>query len=426
MSNPLVVTAPVTKLAVKLRIAIVQLNPQIGQVTQNVKRATCLLNKLEESIGRSSTGKTPDLIIFPEFALTGYNFHSRDHILPYTSKTKDGPSYEMAKEVSKRFHCYTVIGYPERTDSSADASLYNSAAVVGPNGELIFNYRKSFLYYTDEEWGCQENPRGFQSFPLHFKGKGRDMSNTNAKNAVDVTIRTSIGICMDLSPYKFEAPFHDYEFATYNIDNDNELIICPMAWLHSSSVTKESDVDLQAKLDSIKESAERLNLPIYGSQGNFQFDLACHRQTERISRDSDISNATYADLKLPDMSNVNYWILRFLPFLALKQRHQWSPKDLFPFVSDPKTPRNSYMGSTLHESWKFAGKNAVVVIANRCGIEDGTTVYAGSSGLYKFNGESGSNENQIDSTNKSIELLGNLGKGLEGVLMRDVEFEVNR
>lgn len=424
MSNPLVVTAPVTKLAVKLRIAIVQLNPQIGQVTQNVKRATCLLNKLKESIGSSPTEKNPDLIVFPEFALTGYNFHSRDHILPYTSKTKDGPSYEMAKKVSKMFNCYTVIGYPERTDSSANASLYNSAAVIDPNGELVFNYRKSFLYYTDEDWGCQENPRGFQSFPLHFKGKARDMSSTIAGNAVDVTIRTSIGICMDLSPYKFEAPFHDYEFATYNIDNNIELIIFPMAWLHSSSVTKESDIDLQEKIDSIKENAEKLNIPIYGSQGTFQLDIGQH-QTQRISRDSEISNTTYADLKMPDMSNVNYWILRFLPFLALKQRSQWTPKDLLPFVN-PKTLRHSYMGSTLHESWKFRGKNAVVAIANRCGIEDGTTVYAGSSGLYKFNGKSDNVENQLDSTNKSIELLGNLGKGLEGVIMRDVELEVNR
>lgn len=37
---------------------------------------------------------------------------------------------------------------------------YNSAIVVNAEGETIANYRKSFLYYTDETWAL-EGPDGF-------------------------------------------------------------------------------------------------------------------------------------------------------------------------------------------------------------------------------------------------------------------------
>lgn len=71
------------------------------------------------------------------------------------------------------------------------------------------------------------------------------------------------------------------------------------------------------------------------------------------------------------------------------------------------------------------------MLANRCGTEDGTTIFAGSSGIYKFNGKKpkGSqddDESSLDSLNESVELLGNLGKGLEGAILREVQFEVFR
>lgn len=151
-----------SRLSVSLRIAIVQLNPQIGQVSSNISRAWSLINRIKES----SNGKSPDLVVFPEFALTGYNFHSRDHILPYATAPDVGQSFKMAQEVSRLFNCYTVIGYPERFENGTKPLLYNSAAVTGPTGELVFNYRKSFLYYTDDDWGCKENPKFLEELLL--------------------------------------------------------------------------------------------------------------------------------------------------------------------------------------------------------------------------------------------------------------------
>lgn len=410
-----------TRLSVNLRIAILQLNPQIGQVKQNVSRAWALLDKLKEAV---SAEKPPDLVLFPEFALSGYNFHSRDHILKYATSQDDGPSLDMAREVSKLFKCYTVIGYPERLDQGSEPVLYNSAAVTGPDGQLVFNYRKSFLYYTDDNWGCQENPLGFQSFPLHFKKKARNLSK-DSDELEDVTLRTAIGICMDLSPYKFEAPFYDFEFATYNIDQRNELIICPMAWLHSASVTDDSGSSTEAKLQAIQEAIKKEGIPSCGSQGDFQINLNNSDRTPRLSSDSTTPSKQYDHLDKPDMSNVNYWILRFLPFLALKQRANWSRSSLRSMIPGNEV-RKSYMGASRESQWDFSNRNAVVVLGNRCGIEDANTVYAGSSGIYKFNGKLNGEGTNVDSTNESVELLGNLGKGHEGVLLRDVTFEVDR
>lgn len=87
---------------------------------------------------------------------------------------------------------------------------------------------------------------------------------------------------------------------------------------------------------------------------------------------------------------------------------------------------SSYVGSSLQLPWVHEGKETVVVLANRCGIEDQRTVYAGSSGIYKFNGRPDGVEDTVDSTNPSIEMYGNLSKGLEGILVREVDVVVQR
>ncbi|CDH18073.1 related to Protein N-terminal amidase [Zygosaccharomyces bailii ISA1307] len=404
-----------TKLAVTLRIAVVQLNPQIGQVKQTIARTWELLNKFKQN------SKPPDIVVFPEFALTGYNFHSRDQILPYCTLANVGPTYDLACKVSQTFQCYTVIGYPEKT--TEDDRLYNAAVVVDPKGQLVFNYRKSFLYETDEEWGCNENPRGFQTFPLTFKNNARD---TNG-NLQEVTLKTSIGICMDLSPYKFKAPFHDCEFATYNLDQATELIICPMAWLHSISAIagNDNEKDVRLALHTIERSCEREHVPLEGSRGEFELNVS-ENATVRLSRSDEGNRMAYAELDKPDMSNVNYWLLRFLPFLFLEERKEWSPQALSKVIPGGRLPRNSYIGATRSGNWAFMNRSAVLAIANRCGIEEAKTVFAGSSGIYKFNGKECEGHDAMDSTNNSVELRGNLGKGREGILCRDVQFEVVR
>lgn len=400
------------KLTVPLKIGIVQLNPQIGHTKETVARAWTLLNEYKNR----NQGRSPDILVFPEFALTGYSFHNRDHILPYTSKPGEGPSYEFAREVSRAFQCYTVIGYPEIHDGGV---LYNSAIMTNALGEIVWNYRKSFLYFTDDDWGCAENPAGFQQFEIPVQARDE------AGLSHPVKLKTSIGICMDLSNYKFEAPFSAYEFATYNLDRGTELILCPMAWLHSQSLTRDTKDEKQAWAN-IQHILDEQHLPTHGSQGNFEFNLDQRNTTERVPYEEAMAESSYNNIDKPDFSNITFWLLRFTPYVALKTRYDWFQRKLLvPTLSSLKNV-SSYVGSSLQLPWVHEGKETVVVLANRCGIEDQRTVYAGSSGIYKFNGRPDGVEDTVDSTNPSIEMYGNLSKGLEGILVREVDVVVQR
>lgn len=43
--------------------------------------------------------------------------------------------------------------------------------------------------------------------------------------------QTAMGICMDINPYRFEAPWHAFEFAFHVLEVRANLVIVSMAWL---------------------------------------------------------------------------------------------------------------------------------------------------------------------------------------------------
>lgn len=419
------------KLLCQPRVALFQINSQVGQFEATLERTWCLVHRFRAEL-QTKMLPFPNIAVFPELALTGYRFESREQILPHCYSYKESPSYDFAKHISNLFKCYTVIGYPEL---ASNGDLYNSAMVLDPRGELVHHYRKSFLYTGDEQWQCKEGP-GFETFSLKFTGDSKVCKDLNGFWQ-DVEIRTSIGICMDLSPYKFEANFMDMEFATFNLDHEVELIIMPMAWLHSQSITDTNlkISELAAARKEIAETLESLHISRYGSRGTFEINIDDSQLTQPVPYEYIQSAKRFDNIHLPDMTNVNYWILRFLPFLSLPvhDRERWfASTKIQKLISHADTKgcekRESYLGVTNRSIWKFQGKNVVVALTNRSGVEDLTTIYAGSSGFLKFNGKqiTNDNSNQPDSTNASVELLGNLGKGQEGVIMRTLNFHINR
>ena len=90
----------------KLKIACVQINPKIGHVESNIKKIQQILGKLHGV----------DLVMLPEFAITGYNFPDRKAIEPYLEFTTSGRSTQLAKEILTKFECFTMIGYPEKDE----------------------------------------------------------------------------------------------------------------------------------------------------------------------------------------------------------------------------------------------------------------------------------------------------------------------
>ncbi len=141
----------------------------------------------------------------------GYNFPSLEAITPFLEETTAGTTTRWAQSTARRLGCCVTVGYPEVT-SSTPARRYNSTVTVARNGSVLVNYRKTFLYYTDETWASEGEPR-------FFVGQLGELG------------LVAHGICMDINPYKFVAPWTEYEFAMRALGSSTPLIGLSMAWL---------------------------------------------------------------------------------------------------------------------------------------------------------------------------------------------------
>lgn len=209
-----------------MRIACLQFAPQVGDIDNNLNRADAVLSK--------ANPEDLDLLVLPELAFTGYNFQSLQEISPFLEPQGSGISALWARTTALKHNCVVTVGYPEKVDVKpkwpTSPEYYNSVIVVNGEGETIANYRKSFLYTVDETWAL-EGQDGF--FEGYIPGLGH----------------TSMGICMDLNPYKFEAPWHAFEFAFHILEMESNFVIVTMAWLTReegrmfSRMPKEPDMD---------------------------------------------------------------------------------------------------------------------------------------------------------------------------------------
>ncbi|KAF9894058.1 Carbon-nitrogen hydrolase [Aspergillus nanangensis] len=208
-----------------MKIATLQFAPNLGDIEGNIKRANEILQhgKLLGDGPLISDGLEtlkPDLLVLPELALTGYNFPSLEAIKPYVEAAGQGPCGTWARQTAQKYHCKVCVGYPEieqTTESDAGPCYYNSLLVVDQKGEVVLNYRKTFLYYTDETWATEGDA-------------GRSFHSLAVKETAAV-VPTSFGICMDINPYKFEAPFTAWEFAHRVLESKSRLVVLSMAWL---------------------------------------------------------------------------------------------------------------------------------------------------------------------------------------------------
>ena len=142
---------------------------------------------------------------------SGYNFTNLETITPFLEPTNAGPSTQWAKRTAQRLQCTVTVGYPEITTTSPP-QRYNTLVSISPTGQVVASYRKTFLYYTDETWAF-EGDSGFFNGQLGSLGQA------------------CMGICMDINPKRFEAPWTAYEFANHCVDADTPLVVLSMAWL---------------------------------------------------------------------------------------------------------------------------------------------------------------------------------------------------
>lgn len=115
----------------QFRIAGVQMDVALADIEKNVSN---MIAHLETTAAAGAR-----LTIFPECALTGYCFRSREEALP-SAETIPGPSCERIAEACQRLNVYAIFGMLE----TAGDQLYNAAVLVGPAG-VVASYRKIHL-----------------------------------------------------------------------------------------------------------------------------------------------------------------------------------------------------------------------------------------------------------------------------------------
>jgi len=115
----------------KVKIAAVQMNPQITKNRENLDK---ILLKTKTAAQNGA-----DLIAFPECALTGYVFSSREEAVPFTESIP-GTSTDRLAACCQELGVHVIVGLLEK---DAD-KCYNAAVLIGPEG-LVGKYRKNHL-----------------------------------------------------------------------------------------------------------------------------------------------------------------------------------------------------------------------------------------------------------------------------------------
>ena len=172
-----------------MKAAAIQYRPPKGNPEQ-ARRDIAALTK--DALSRGA-----DIVVLPEMATTGYIWKSGSELLPY-AEAADGPLLEILSPLAREYGGWVVCGFPEIGDGD---SLYNSALVISPDGNLPACYRKILLFEADRSW----------ALPGHIRV------------AIDAQIgRIAPGICMDLN---------DDAFVSFTRDHGAQIIPFCSNWL---------------------------------------------------------------------------------------------------------------------------------------------------------------------------------------------------
>ena len=116
-----------------VRVACIQFEPKIGEKQRNVERSLELI--------AAAASRGTQLVVLPELCNTGYVFESRREAFGMAETIPDGSTVRAWAESARSHGLYIVAGIAEL----ADQALFNSAAVVGPEG-FVGVYRKNHLW----------------------------------------------------------------------------------------------------------------------------------------------------------------------------------------------------------------------------------------------------------------------------------------
>jgi predicted amidohydrolase len=117
----------------EITVAAVQMYPQLGKVEDNLIAMTKFVDKI-------CSEQKVDLIVFPELATTGYELG-----LKFTDVAERVPGHVVNLLAQRAADYSTHIVFGLVSKEKVESILYNAAVIIGPDGELLGEYRKLHL-----------------------------------------------------------------------------------------------------------------------------------------------------------------------------------------------------------------------------------------------------------------------------------------
>lgn len=116
-----------------ITVALVQMHPRVSEPETN-------LAKMVDYIERIALEQKVDLIVFPELAVTGYECGVR---FTEMADRIPGHTVNVISRKASEFGVHVLFGMPLK--EKVESIIYNAAVLLGPDGEIIGDYRKVHL-----------------------------------------------------------------------------------------------------------------------------------------------------------------------------------------------------------------------------------------------------------------------------------------
>jgi len=117
----------------EITVAVVQMETKLGEPEAN-------LAKMSDFVRKISSEQKVDVIVFPELATTGYECGVR---FTQLAQRVPGPSTNVMAQRANEQGVHIAFGMASK--ERVESILFNSAVLVGPEGDLVAQYRKVHL-----------------------------------------------------------------------------------------------------------------------------------------------------------------------------------------------------------------------------------------------------------------------------------------
>lgn len=137
-----------------VRVACCQIAPAVGEKEANLSKTATFIS--------NAAAQGAKIVVLPELCSSGYVFETRAEALALSDAYQDGQTTTLWADLAKEFDIYIVGGFAE----CKGTTLYNSAAVLGPQGRVGL-FRKVHLW-GDENLFFTPGDLGFPVFATAY------------------------------------------------------------------------------------------------------------------------------------------------------------------------------------------------------------------------------------------------------------------